>query len=85
MRAMYVWIALLTLIGLSLAYFLIPSEEEIALIEWKGGKFAEGAEYFKKQYEKGMQTPSILIQLSRIAESEGDVDAAIAFLEEFLK
>lgn len=83
MKSIYIWITLLVIAGFILALVLIPSEQDVALFDLKGNKYLEAENYYKEQYQKGSRSPDIVIPLATLYQRSGDLNGAIALMEEF--
>ncbi len=83
MKMAYFWIIFLVLVGVAISLFLIPSQEDVALINLKSQKFLEAEKYYLNQYKKGVRAPTIVYQLSVLYEKQGDLDKAIHIIKEY--
>lgn len=83
MKALYIWIIILTAIGVALSIYLIPSKEDIALLESKSNEYVEAEQYFVEQYKKGDRSPDVIGSLERLNIQQGKIKEAISLLEEY--
>ncbi len=83
MKTHYIWIFLCTALGLSFSYYLIPSLNEIALIEFKEKKYERALQYYKKAYREGHKSAEVVIPLAKIYQQKGDLSQAIFLLREY--
>ena len=83
MKTPIFWIIILVLFGVVLSFYFLPSYEELALIKLKQNKYSEAKNYYLQQYQKGNQTPDIIMALSEIYEKEGNLSEAIDLIENY--
>lgn len=81
----YFWTILLVISGLTLSYYLIPTERDVALFGVRAGKYIEGEQYFQSEYKKGIRTPDIVIPLAMLEQNQGNISSAIAIMQDFIK
>lgn len=82
---LYVVGVILTFIGaLVLGVFLTISPEDIALMFLKGKKYKEAEAYYKARYARGERSASVVVPLRSLEMTKGNIDAAIALLEEHI-
>ncbi|QLH35026.1 MAG: hypothetical protein HWD61_01820 [Parachlamydiaceae bacterium] len=68
MKLAYFWILLLVAVGALITLYLIPSGEELALIQLKSQKYSEAEQFYIDEYNKGVRTPGIIYELSILYE-----------------
>ncbi|MBF0110136.1 MAG: tetratricopeptide repeat protein [Magnetococcales bacterium] len=75
----------LSLVGISLGYLLLPSVETLALMHLRDQDYAKALELFEQQMEGGRELPvSAIMPLSTLYLQNGQVEQAILVLEKFL-
>jgi len=85
MRQFYLWITITSLSGLVIAYKLLPSNELIARIQFKGGLYNEAEKFYAGAYRRGDYSPNIIVPLMRIQQQGGNISSAIALTSELIK
>lgn len=85
MKLAYFWILLLVAVGALITLYLIPSGEELALIQLKSQKYSEAEQFYIDEYNKGVRTPGIIYELSILYEKKGDLDQAIQLIREYVR
>jgi hypothetical protein len=85
MKSLYVWISVLTAGGVAISIYLMPSKEDMALLELKSDKLRKAAQYFEGQYYEGNREADIIIPLTILNEKRGNLQAAITLMEEYSK
>lgn len=80
----YIWVIIVTALGLALSYFIIPHSKEIALMKLENRHYEESLALYEKQWEEGNDSLSVVIPLSSIYLHFGDIDKAIILMEKFI-
>ncbi len=80
----YVWILLLTAVGIALSIYLIPTPSDIAYIALQSQRFDTARDYYAQQYQSGVRTPNLLFHLTELELKQGHVDQAILYMEELV-
>lgn len=83
MKIVYIWIVLLVVIAAIISWYLIPSGEDLALIQLKSQKYSEAEKFYLEQYAKGVRTPTLVYELSVLYESEGNLEQAIQVIQDY--
>ncbi|MBF0172353.1 MAG: tetratricopeptide repeat protein [Magnetococcales bacterium] len=82
----YILGVVLSLIGISLGYLLLPSVETLALMNLRDQDYATALALFERQLEgEGRLPDSAILPLSNLYLQNGQVEQAIDVLEGFLK
>src|ERR1700722_8914561 len=84
MRFAYIWILILVLAALIIGYFLIPSENELAMYHLKSNAYEEAGNYYSTKYAEGVNSPDLVYHLSLVFELEGDFPAAINVMKAYV-
>lgn len=85
MKAISFWIVLLVVLGAGLCYYLIPSGGNLAQIFLKGNRYKEAEKFYEAQYKKSEKDPEVMMKLSQVYETKGDLQNAIRVMDEYVK
>mgnify|MGYP000323010340 CR=1 FL=1 len=86
MRKLIVAAVVLVIIGVAASLFLIPDKNEVVAVQARDAEtIASGAVDVEAEYNQGRRTFPIVAGLADKRVGEGNRDAAIALLEEFVK
>lgn len=77
-------ILLLTIAALAAGYFLMPREQEVALMQMKDKRFEEARGSYEKQLADGNVTIEVVTRLSELYLQIGAVDKAIEVMEKYI-
>lgn len=83
MKTAYFWIIFLFFTGLVLSYYLLPSNEEMALIHLKSHRYSKAEDFYLDEYNKGVCTPTGIYKLSILLEKKGDLNESIHIIKEY--
>ena len=84
MRRSTYGIVALTLVGLTVSYFLIPQRNELGLMLFKDKKFKEAYAIFQERWDEGDHSVEVAVPLSRLYLQYGNVEDAVALMEQFV-
>ena len=85
MRAFYICSIFLVLAALILSYFLVPTRQDIALMELRAKKHERAKKFYQKEYEQGSRSTDVLVALSNLSEVKGDIKTSIKHMLEYLE
>ncbi|OGG99566.1 MAG: hypothetical protein A2600_08795 [Candidatus Lambdaproteobacteria bacterium RIFOXYD1_FULL_56_27] len=85
-RTLYIRYAVFSLafLGLAGGYLMVPSDDEVAFLNFKDKNFKNALARYEAQYEAGSRSPSMIGPLCDLYLQYGMVDKAIKVLEENL-
>lgn len=75
----------LVITGLITSFFLIPSANELALLQFKDKKFADAKDMYETQIKNGDLSISVVIPLSKLYLQYGNINKAVDLMEKFVK
>lgn len=84
MRRFYVGFVLLVALGLAGGYLLVPGRTEMALMLLKNKEFAAARAEYEALIEAGEVNVRTVMPLTRLYRQSGDVDRAIAVMEQLI-
>lgn len=80
----YLLIALLVLAALVAGYFLMPRQQEVALMQMKDKRFAEALANYESQLAQGNLSKEVVTRLAELYLQTGAVDKAIEVTEKYI-
>lgn len=83
-RGYYLAALAIAVAGVAVATFIVPREQELALMRMKDKDFVLARETYENRYATGDRSISIVIPLAEVYLHFGEVDRALALLEQFV-
>lgn len=81
----YIVILVLVLIGLAVGIYMVPDQNEVALIQLKDKKYEEALKVYEQKLEEGALSVDVVSALTDLYLQYGDVEKAIAVMERFVR
>lgn len=85
MKGYHLTLVLLLALGLWAAYVLLPNDQQLALMYLKSKEFEKAKGYLERLLEAGDISIPVVVPLSQIYLSYGDVDRAVQLMDRFVQ